>query len=259
MNDHFQNSNNSLWQSDTFAAYVNKYGSPEEAAKKVLKNPERILFPMKEDIGNLKFKKVANLMGSVGQKAVALSLLGADVTVFDLSNSHKIYAQALAAACGTSIHYEVGNVLDINQAIYGDYFEIAIAEMGIVHYFTDLDVFFRSVYEILRRDGFFILRDFHPVSTKLISSRGSTAKVRKHKVTGDYFSKELVEQEAAFSKYSENTVEEKVMLRKWTLGEIVTSLANKGFIIEKLREEPNYSSESFDAGIPKTFTVKCRK
>ena len=106
----------------------------------------------------------------------------------------------------------------------------------------------------------FVLRDFHPVSTKLITSRGSTAKVRKHKVTGDYFDTSLQEKDIAYSKYlADNEQPQKVFLREWNIGEIVTAVAKEGFLIKGLDEEPNLSSEVFDKGIPKTFTLTAEK
>ncbi|MDY2582891.1 MAG: SAM-dependent methyltransferase, partial [Clostridium perfringens] len=62
-----------------------------------------------------------------------------------------------------------------------------------------------------------------------------------------------------YSKYLEKGEVEKVFLRKWNLGEIVTAVANTGLKIESLTEEPNLSSDVFDKGIPKTFTIVARK
>lgn len=251
--------NNALWQQETYNAYVKKYGLPEEAAQKIIRNPQKILEPIYQYFGDVDGKNISNLMGSMGQKAVALSILGANVTVFDISPGNQQYALELAKACNCTITYEICDVLKIDLEKYGDKSDLAFAEMGIIHYFQNLDIFFRNVNALLISNGKFILRDFHPVSTKLISSRGSTAKVRKHKVTGDYFSTALEEQEVAFSKYAEEAVVEKVKLRKWTLGEVVTALARAGFLVNELREEPNLSSEVFDSGIPKTFTIVCTK
>lgn len=254
-----QSKNNEIWQQETYDAYVKKYGIPSEAAQKIIKDPEKILFPMYSYFETVKDKNIVNLMGSIGQKAVALSLLKAHVTVIDISPGNKQYALELAEACDCKIDYIVGDILNVNLEEYSGKNDIVFAEMGIIHYFQDLKPFFNIAYRLLKNNGKFILRDFHPVSTKLITSRGSTAKVRKHKVTGDYFSTELEEQEAAFSKYSDGMILDKVFLRKWTMGEIITSLAQTGFMINELKEEPNLSSEIFDQGIPKTFTVVCRK
>ncbi|GAU75774.1 bifunctional 2-polyprenyl-6-hydroxyphenol methylase/3-demethylubiquinol 3-O-methyltransferase UbiG [Fusibacter sp. 3D3] len=251
--------NNALWQKETYNAYVNKYGVPTEAAQKIMKSPEKILHPIYPYFENVREKKIVNLMGSMGQKAVALSLLGAHVTVIDISPGNKQYATELAEACDCEIEYIIGDVLKVDLEKYEGTADIVFAEMGIIHYFQDLKPFFQMALKLLGQNGKFILRDFHPVSTKLITSRGSTAKVRKHKVTGNYFSTELEEQEVAFSKYSDEVVLEKVRLRKWTLGEVITALAQAGFLINELKEEQNLSSEVFDQGIPKTFTVVCSK
>jgi hypothetical protein len=47
--------------------------------------------------------------------------------------------------------------------------------------------------------------------------------------------------------------------RRWTLGEIITAAAASGLVINKLVEEPNLSSDVFDKGIPKTFTLVAYK
>jgi hypothetical protein len=52
-------------------------GTPDEEAERLLENPEYTLRDYLEYLGDVKGKKVANLLGSSGKKAVALSLLGA--------------------------------------------------------------------------------------------------------------------------------------------------------------------------------------
>lgn len=139
-------------------------------------------------------------------------------------------------------------------------YDIVFMEQGILHYFTNLDEFFIVVEALLKRGGRMILHDFHPVSTKLISSKGTTANIRKHKVSGSYFDSSLVEQEIAFAKYSDGDAQKlKVYLRNWTLGEVITAVAKSGLHIKILNELPNLSSEAFDAGIPKSFIIVAEK
>ena len=130
------------------------------------------------------------------------------------------------------------------EVMSGDY-DIVFAEMGILHYFSDLSPFMNVIHSLLKDGGKAVLRDFHPVSTKLITSRGSTAKVRKHKVTGDYFDTSLEEKEVAYSKYLEKGEVEKVFLGKadnvvYNDNGSVTILPNKymdGFFIAKLKKK----------------------
>lgn len=244
------------WNQAAYDAWLTRFGTPEQYGERLVNHPEKIVSGLLEHLGDIKGKQIANLMGSNGNKAVSFALLGAKVTVVDFSKENEKYALELAKAAGVEIAYIVDDVLKSAQHLPNT-MDIAVAEMGILHYFTDLVPFFKAVRDTLKPGGIAVIRDFHPVSTKLIESRGSTAKVRKHKVTGDYFSEALVPQEVAYGKYLEGEEKETitVLLRKWTLGEIVTSAADAGLMIKKLFEYPNQSSEVFDAGIPKTFTL----
>jgi 2-polyprenyl-3-methyl-5-hydroxy-6-metoxy-1,4-benzoquinol methylase len=258
-NDH---ASNSAWNEDTYDAWVERFGIPQEAAAKLMNNPESKLNPILQHFGNVADKKIMNLMGSNGVKAVALALMGAEAAVIDISQGNAKYARELALEAGVDIKFIVSDVLDIPESELKPQYDIVFAELGIVHYFTDLQPFFDNAVKLLKQGGRFVLRDFHPISTKLISSRGSTAKVRKHKVDGDYFDVGLEEKEVSFAKYlPEGVVKETriVYWRRWTLGEVVTAVAQSGLTIKLLQEEPNLSSEIFDKGIPKTYTIVADK
>lgn len=62
-------------------------------------------------------------------------------------------------------------------------YDIVLLELGVLHYFVDLLPLMAKVEQLLAPGGRLLLREFHPVSTKLISSKG-----KKHKVAGHYFS-----------------------------------------------------------------------
>ncbi|WP_199615233.1 class I SAM-dependent methyltransferase [Paenibacillus alkalitolerans] len=258
----FQN-NQTAWNTGAYEAWIQRFGTPHEAVKKIKEAPAKRLGQAYEYMGDVQGKKIINLLGSNGNKAVALALLGADVTVADFSYENERYANELADEAGVEIRYIVSDVLQLpRENVTGDY-DIVYMEFGILHYFLDLGPLFKVVNDLLRKGGSLILQDFHPVSTKLISSRGTTAKIRKHKVTGDYFDSSLVEKDISFSKFtsdeSNDDTAQKVMLRNWTLGEIVTAVASQGLYIKKLDEHPNLSSEVFDKGIPKAFTIVAEK
>lgn len=247
--------NKLAWNSGAYEAWLKRFGSPVEAAAKLKECPEKRIGHALQHMGDIQDKKAINLLGSNGNKAVALALLGAQVTIVDFSADNERYAQELAAAANVSISYIISDVLALPEDVLSADYDIVYMEFGILHYFLDLNMLFAVVSRLLKQGGRLVLQDFHPISTKLISSRGSTANIRKHKVTGNYFDTSIEEKEVAFSKFSDQAGVQKVFLRNWTLGEIVTAIAGQQLCIKVLEELPNLSSEVFDTGIPKTFTI----
>lgn len=251
--------NKDAWNTGAYQAWVNRFGTPNEAAQKIIADPIKRIGNAFEHMDGVKGKKIINLLGSNGNKAVALALLGADVTIADFSVENETYALELADAAKVKVEYIVSDVLSLPMDRLSGTFDIVFMEFGILHYFEDLRPLFKVVSDLLVPGGRLVLQDFHPISTKLISSRGTTANIRKHKVTGDYFDTSLEEKDISFSKFtpSENKepVAQTVRLRKWTIGEIVTAVASEGLFIKVLEELPNLSSDVFDKGIPKTFTI----
>lgn len=254
--------NEKAWNSGPYEAWLARYGTPEEAAEKLRTNPQGRLRGLLPYIGELQGKKVANLLGSHGGKAVAMALLGADATVVDIASENARYGQELARYAGVTLRYVVSDVLELpDEELSGDY-DLVLMEFGILHYFTDLAPLMAVVKSLLKQGGRFVLQDFHPVTTKLITSKGTTANIRKHKVTGNYFDTSVKEVEVAYKKFlpeEERAELPMVKQRYWTLGEIVTAVARTGLMIRELAEEPNQSSDVFDMGIPKSFTLVADK
>ena len=64
----------------------------------------------------------------------------------------------------------------------------------------------------------------------------------------------------AFSKHLPDGVQEELIQtvhRKWTIGELITSVAASGLRVEVLEEEPNHKLH--DIGLPKTYTLVAEK
>jgi ubiquinone/menaquinone biosynthesis C-methylase UbiE len=224
-------------------------------AERIRKDPHSRLASLSEQIGPLTGKKVINLLGSHGAKAIAMALLGADVTIVDISQENARYAREVASAAQATIHYIVADVLQLPDTELDSSYDLVIMELGILHYFIDLEPLASIVERLLQPGGRLILQDFHPVTTKLIDSKG-----KKHKVSGNYFDKTLIVKNVAISKHlpaAEQKAPQHVYLRQWNLGEIVSAFAATGLFIRSLEEEPN--SKIDDIGLPKTFTLVAEK
>lgn len=245
--------NEQAWNQSNYQALLARYGDPAEVAKKIQQNPEWRIYPFGKYMPNLNGKKVLHLLGSNGVKATAMATLGADVTVVDFSQENAKFAEELANAAEVDINYIVSDVFSMPEK-QGE-FDYVLMELGVLHYFITLEPLMELIKETLAPGGRFILHEFHPISTKLITSNG-----KKHKVTGNYFAPELTYQSVAFSKHMPDGVQEELLQtvqRKWTIGELVTSVAASGLRIEILEEEPNHKLH--DIGLPKTYTLVAEK
>jgi len=237
--------NRTAWEAQSYQAWVNAYGTPSQTAKKLLRDPHVKLRRILPHIDNVQDKKVANPLGSHGRIAVALALLGADVTVFDISASNKQYATELATSAKVNIDYVLGDFIQLTDTHQAQ-FDCIVMELGVLHYFVDLNHFVQTLATIAKPQGQLILNEFHPLISKAIdiSSNGAS-------VVADYFSDEVVNARTPYEIFLSDQNIPECQIRKWTLGEIVTAFAQNGFRVNKLIEAPAKEC----AQLPGTFTL----
>lgn len=252
------------WNQSAYQAWTNRHGSPKEYAKKLMENPTASVSHYLKFMGDVNDKKIANFLGSKGNKAISFALLGAEVCVVDISEDNKKYAMELAKEAKVDIKYIVSDILEVpNDEGLVD-FDFVLLELGVLHYFVDLLPLFKVVYGSLKSGGQFILRDYHPVVSKLLNVEAG-----KLTANGDYFSKEVIEEDIAYSfllSEEEQANLKKVTLRRWSLGEIVTAISNAGFRINYLEEEaevrwvfPTDSPEGVENRVPGLYTLIATK
>ena len=150
------------WEYDAYNFWVEHNGTPEVRAKEDAENPEKMLRKYAAYFDSYEGIKIANICGSCGKKAIPLALLGADVTVFDISEENRRYAMETAQAANVSIHYAVGDVMDIDLGQYGGTFDVVFMEGGILAYFHDINAFMHIMCSLLKPGGKMICSDFHP-------------------------------------------------------------------------------------------------
>jgi len=146
-----------------YELWCQHYGNPETVAKDIVRDPGYMLKRYRRHFGQVHGKRVANLLGSIGRKAVPLAVLGADVTVVDASPINERFARELAEYAEVSIRYVVSDVLQIEPLDLGDPFDIVLMESGILHYFVELEPLTGLCFRLLRAGGRLVLGDFHPI------------------------------------------------------------------------------------------------
>ncbi|WP_413306126.1 methyltransferase domain-containing protein [Bacillus sp. 1P10SD] len=243
--------NKKAWEHRAYEFWTKRFGTPKNLAKQILGNPEAHLKKHKIYFDNIEGKKIANLCGSNGRKAVPLSLLGADVTVFDISEENKKYALELAAYADAIIDYIVTDVYDIDISKYRNHFDILFLEGGILHYFNDLDQLMRLLLSLLKEGGIMILSDFHPFGKCIVKS---PELLFQYQIKLNYFDKELHTGDIAYKNFFDEKEQQdfpEVSVRAYTLSEIINSVILSGFTLKKFDEHRGWNNEN----IPWEFTI----
>lgn len=239
--------NKIAWEYGAYDFWVKEAGLPQERAKKIIDNPLGALRRHAAYFDTFKNIKVANICGSCGKKAVPMAILGADVSIFDISEDNKKYALELAEASKVSINYEVCDVLEINLQKYGEYFDVVFMEGGILHYFHNIDDFMKMMYALLKPSGRMICSDFHPF-TKIWDI------LEFQQPTMNYFSTEIFEGEMAHARFYDEEIRRnypKCSLRKYTISEIINSVICSGFVLTRFDEHPAWTNQD----LPGEFTI----
>ena len=239
------------WEFDAYEFWVEHAGSPLQRAKEDLEDPVRVLRQYSSYFDTYEGIRVANICGSCGKKAIPLAILGAQVTVFDLSEANCKYALETASAAGIQIDFQVCDIMEINLDKYGEYFDVVFMEGGILHYFHELDDFMHIMYSLLKDGGRMICSDFHPFTkiTDILEFGWSC---------GDYFSTEIIEGEMAHARFYEKELRARIPkchYRKYTMSEIINSVLRCGFTLKRFDEHPAWTNRK----MPGEFTVIAEK
>ena len=243
--------NKKAWEYNAYDFWVKEAGIPADRAKKIVADPSAALKRYANYFDTYKGIRVANICGSCGKKAVPLAVLGADVTVFDISEDNKRYATELADAADVHIDYQVGDVLEIDMATFGGTFDVAFMEGGVLHYFHDIDQFMGIMHGLLKPGGKLICSDFHPF-TKVMDT------LDLQQPTMSYFSTDVFEGEMAHARFYDEEVRKqfpKCSYRKYTISEIINAVIGAGFSFKRFDEHPSWTNPA----IPGEFTIIANK
>jgi len=245
--------NKIAWEHRAYEFWNRRDGSPEEKAKQILDDPITQLKKHKQYFEHVAGKKIANLCGSNGRKAVPLALLGADVTVFDISEENKKYALELADSANVSIQYVVTDIYEIDIEKYSGHFDMLYLEGGILHYFNDIEKFMSILFSLLKDNGVMVLSDFHPLRRCIVSNS-----TNQYQVQQSYFDEALHNGDVAYKHYFDEHEQQDfpdTSIRLYTLSEIINSVIASGFKLMKFEEHRGWNNEN----IPWEFTILANK
>ena len=252
--DSVASQNKSAWEHRTYEWRLNHQGPPQTVAEEILNDPQSRLRYHAKYFLDIAGKRIASVCGSDGRRAVALATLKAETTVFDISEPQKKYALELANAANVKIGYEIGDFCETDLTKYGLYFDCAYAEGGILHYFHDLNKFFSVLHKIMKSNGLLVLCDFHPF-TKIFSAN-KIGNVES--AVADYFDNSVQHGDVAFKQFfseNEHNAFPDVLVRRYTLSEIINAVIRAGFSVREFNEHPGWVNKN----LPGEFTIIAEK
>jgi SAM-dependent methyltransferase len=216
----------------------------QETAKEIRDNPKSFLRYHQQYFENIAGKRIANVCGSDGRRTIPFAVLGAEATLFDISEPQLKYASELAEIVGVKLECVLGDFCETDITKFGNMFDFVYMEGGILHYFSDLDAFTKTLYAITKPGGRVILCDFHPYR-KLFSTELTN---------GDYFDSCLHNAGAPLRNIAPKEEQDtfpKILVRYYTISEIINSVINAGFTLKEFIEHPHWD----DNKRPVEFTI----
>lgn len=113
-------------------------------------------------LGDVRGKRVLCLAGGGGQQSAAFGLLGADVTVFDLSDEMLARDRAAASHYGHKVRTIQGDARDLSP-LAGECFD-AVWQPHSLSFIPELNLLFDGVVRVLRPGGVYHVAGWNPLA-----------------------------------------------------------------------------------------------
>ena len=219
-----------------------------------------------ERIG-LQDKSVAQFSCNNGRELISVLKAGARTGVgFDIADAFVSEARELAALSQVDATFVRANVLSLPSG-YEESFDLGFSTIGTLHWLENLECFFREVASTLKPGGVFFLYEMHPILDVFGNTDADPGYEpdRPEKPLFNYFETDPWMGEDGLDYYgnTEYTAETSIGFRH-QMGEILTSLAKAGLVLEELREYPHDISNGFASlaqlGVfPASYTLRASK
>lgn len=227
-----------------------------------------------EELGNIEGKRIAHLQCHIGTETVMLAKLGANVTGLDYSIEAINAARAIADKAKVNVNYICSDVYLADEVMEKEAFDMIFVNFGALTMLPDLNKWGKIINRLLKNNGEIYISEIHPVAASLAYDHPL--------FMADYFDRnpKIWYEKGSYAdgvedRQSKETINNNLVVWNWTLGDIVTSIAQNGFLIEFLHERNCHVDKRYmylekhgdglwysPVGIPSvpaTFSLKARK
>jgi len=229
-----------------------------------LRTAENLPSEVRAALGDVSAKRVLHLQCATGEESIALAALGARVTAVDIADRQIELARQRAVDAGLDVAFVAADVYALPSHLQATNFDVVYTGGGVMTWLPDLVRWAKIVERALAPGGRFVLVDEHPVAQTLSVEDGRIV------MSDDYFQcGRVVEGEPGWTHFNDRgqATEPKYEF-VWGLGEVVTTIAATGLVIERLNEYPTsvedqewrYRGAVANAiGLPGMFLLVARK
>ena len=188
--------------------------------------------------------RLLHLMCATGEETMSWSVLGASAVGVDISDLQVELAREKAESAGLDTRFVVADVGSLPADLLRHDFDIVYTATGVLVWLPDLAIWARAIGDALRPGGRFILWEEHPVAA-CFEPDGATPRLAY-----DYFDK-TVEEEVGWGHFdgADDATETKCEF-SWTLGDVITTLADAGLVIARLAEYPSEEAWRLGDALP---------
>lgn len=181
-----------------------------------------------ELLGNVEGKSILHLQCHFGQDTISLSRMGANTVGVDLSDKSIAEAKELAAQTGTTARFVCSDVYSLPQVL-DEKFDVVFTSYGTISWLPDLDKWADVIQHFLKPSGKFIFAEFHPAVWMYDDDLKNVA---------HHYNNIMPIAEEETGTYADRDAEIKQSYVCWNhgIGEVVTSLLNKGLSLDQLKE-----------------------
>lgn len=197
-----------------------------------------------EAVGDVSGLRLCHLQCGSGEETLSWANAGAQVSGVDISPKQIDLAKRKAEAAGIPADFLAADVSSRPEALAPESFDIVYSGGCALGWLPDLDGWAASAHELLTPSGRLILNEEHPQLGNIEVHDGSI------KIVGDYFDRQP-QRSTGWRHFAgaEHAADPKWEF-SWTLGDIVTSVAQVGLRIESLQEYPSTAAWRFGDDLP---------
>ncbi|EDP46862.1 class I SAM-dependent methyltransferase [Rickettsiella grylli] len=197
-----------------------------------LKGKSTLNFPEREFLSDVFRKKLLHLQCHFGLDTLSFSRMGAETVGVDLSSEAINYAKILCKKSNINSQFIIGDVHQLSQYIAANTFDIIYSSYGVICWLYDLDIWAKEIFKVLKKNGEFVLIEFHPILDYVYNGNIS-GKLQ-------YFSDGQTVCEETTGTYTDRESPIKYSEYRWkhNLADVVSALLNTTMKLEKMKEYP---------------------